>query len=74
MKKQKKLKKLGKAAIRIQKRMRGCYIRQKYGKVLEKAKERAHLKEKIEKIKKKTAKIENTRKKEWEKAQRTLEL
>jgi myosin-5 len=64
LKKQKKLKKLDTAATVIQKHMRGAYIRIRYTKVLEKSKERARLKEKIEKIKKKTAKAEKTRKKE----------
>jgi chromosome segregation ATPase len=73
MKKKKREKKLGKAATRIQKRIRGGYIRQKYGKVLEKAKERSRLKEKIEKIKKKTAKTEKTRKKELDYARNGID-
>lgn len=73
LKKQKKLKKMGKAATRLQKHMRGCHIRQKYGNVIEKAKERGNLRDKIEKIKKKTGKIEKTRIKELEKAQNGID-
>jgi myosin heavy subunit len=73
LKRQKKLRKLEKAAARIQKIMRGVHIRRRYGKVLDKARERAHLRDKIQKIKKKMAKAEKTRKKELEKAKNGID-
>lgn len=68
LKKQKKQKKLDKAATKIQKYLRGTYMRNRYGAVIEKAKERALLKQKVEKIKRKIAKSKRSRERELEKA------
>lgn len=67
LKKKKKQRKLDNAATEIQRLLRGSYIRQCYGPVIEKTRERAHLKEKIAKIQKKIAMHSKKREKEVEK-------
>ena len=73
-KKEKKLKKLGTTATKIQKVMRGALIRMKYRPVIEKAIERSNLKEKVEKLKKKIAKAKKNQRKEMGKAQKGVDL
>lgn len=74
LKKQKKLRKLDKAATMIQKYTRRLFIRRKYGAILERTRERTRLKEKIQKIKKKAAKADKTRKKELEMAKNGIDI
>jgi myosin heavy subunit len=67
LKKQKKQRKLDQAATEIQRHLRGNYIRVCYGPIIEKAAERAHLKEKLKKIQKKIEIQSKKREKEVEK-------
>jgi myosin heavy subunit len=73
LKKQKKQKKLDKAATKIQKHLRGTYIRNRYSVVIEKAKERANLKQKVDKIKRKIAKSKKSLDKELDKAKHGID-
>jgi myosin-5 len=68
LKKNKKKKKLDKAATEIQRHLRGNYIRFRYAAVFEKVKEKNHLLEKVEKIKKKIAKTKKKKDEEMKKA------
>ncbi|KAL3908008.1 MAG: hypothetical protein SGARI_003262 [Bacillariaceae sp.] len=72
-KQRKKQKKYVKAALMIQKHLRGNYIRWRYAAVLAKLKEKAHLLDKIEKINKKIAKTQTKREKELEKARQGVD-
>mmetsp|Transcript_17422 Transcript_17422/g.26931 ORF Transcript_17422/g.26931 Transcript_17422/m.26931 type:complete len:1192 (+) Transcript_17422:264-3839(+) len=74
LKKKKKLKKLGIAATRIQRIMRGAYVRMKYKAVFEKSRERSALRAKIEKLSKKIAKSEKAQRKEIEKAKKGVDM
>jgi chromosome segregation ATPase len=74
LKKQKKQKKLDNAARMIQRHLRGSYIRHRYAPVLEKMKDKTHLLDKIEKIKKKIAKAKKQREKELEKAKQGVNI
>jgi myosin heavy subunit len=67
LKKEKKMKKLNKVAIQIQNIARRVAVKNKFGAVLLKSKERLALREKIHKIKRKIAKSDKQRKKELEK-------
>lgn len=73
IKQRKMLKKQGTAAIKIQRIMRGAYIRLKYKRVLEKVHERISIKEKIQKLKRKIAKTEKAREKELDKARNGID-
>lgn len=66
LKKKKKQRKLDAAATTIQRHLRGLYIRASYGLVIEKTKERAHMKEKLKKIQKKISFQQRKRDKEIE--------
>jgi myosin heavy subunit len=73
LKKEKKTKKLNKAAMTIQKIARRVAVKNKFGAVLLKSKERLALREKLNKIKRKIAKSEKQRKKEVEKIEMGME-
>jgi myosin-5 len=72
LKKDKKLKKLDRAATTIQKIARRAAVKSKFGAVLLKSKERLALREKLHKIKRKIAKSE-TKRKELEKIEMGME-
>jgi myosin V len=74
LKKQKKQKKLDAAALVIQRNLRGSYIRRRYAAVFAKLKERASLLDKIERIKKKIAKMQKNRAKEMELAKKGVDI
>jgi myosin-5 len=74
LKKRKKQKKYDRAAIMIQKHLRGNYIRWRYAAVLAKLKDKANLMKKIGMIKKKIAKIQTKREKELEKARQGVDI
>jgi myosin-5 len=73
LKKDKKMRKLVKAATIIQKMERRVAVKKKYGAVLLKSKDRLALREKLNKIKRKIAKSEKLRKRELEKIEKGVE-
>lgn len=68
LKKEKKQKKLDKAATKIQKHLRGMYVRNRYGAAIAISRERAQLRQKIERLRRKIAKSKKARQRELEKA------
>lgn len=74
LKKQKKQKKLDKAALVIQRHLRGSYIRRRYAAVFVRLKDRLCLLDKVERIKKKKIKMEKNREKELEQAKLGVDI
>jgi myosin V len=74
LKKQKKQMKLDKAVVVIQRHLRGSYIRRRYAAVFAKLKDRLILLDKIERIKKKIAKMKKNREKELELAKQGVDM